>query len=76
MARWLTTRLDPTGTARRALASAVLLAADRRGVTAMEYGLIAAGIAAVIVVAVFTMGDIVGAMFTNTADAVDQAIGS
>ncbi|MEX2650580.1 MAG: Flp family type IVb pilin [Alphaproteobacteria bacterium] len=48
---------------------------DKRGVTAIEYGLIAAGIAAVIVVAVLTLSDEVGEMFTTTSDAVDDAIG-
>jgi pilus assembly protein Flp/PilA len=71
MARWRTLSDAWDRAAVRVLA----LRHDRRGVTAIEYGLIAAGIAAVIVVAIVTMGDVVGAMFTDTADAVDQAIG-
>lgn len=51
------------------------LGRDKRGVTAIEYGLIAAGIAAVIVLAVLTLSDEVGEMFTSTSDAVDGAIG-
>jgi pilus assembly protein Flp/PilA len=65
--------LPPTLLDDRLLAMAVrfaVLRGDRRGVTAVEYGLIAAGIAAVIVVAVLTMGGQVGAMFEETEAAV------
>ena len=38
--------------------------ADRRGATAVEYALVASGIAAVIAVAVAALGDTVKALFT------------
>ncbi|HEX3991956.1 MAG TPA: Flp family type IVb pilin [Acetobacteraceae bacterium] len=45
----------------------VSLKTDRRGVTALEYGLIAALIAGVIVVAVTAVGVNIGAKFTTLA---------
>jgi pilus assembly protein Flp/PilA len=41
---------------------------DKSGVTAIEYGLIAAAIAVAIIAAVFAIGDDVAAMFQDTAD--------
>ena len=40
---------------------------DSEGATAIEYGLIAAGIAVAIAVVVFTVGDKLEAMFTGIA---------
>ncbi|PTM46462.1 Flp family type IVb pilin [Phreatobacter oligotrophus] len=39
--------------------------ADTRGATAIEYGLIAAGIAAVVITAVYGLGSKVNAKFTS-----------
>ena len=47
--------------------------ADEDGVTALEYGMIAALIAAVIVGAVTTIGTKVGAAFKKIADALPTA---
>ena len=40
------------------------------GASAVEYGLLVAGIAAIIVVAVFALGGIVNGAFTDTADKI------
>ena len=48
---------------------------DDRGATAVEYGLIAALIAVVIVVAVALVGNNLLGSFTNTNDAVEAAAG-
>ena len=48
---------------------------DCRGVTAVEYGLIAAGIAAVIVGAMMLLADDIGAMFQEISTGVGQAVG-
>ncbi len=42
------------------------------GATAIEYGLIAAGVSVAIVVIVFTLGDNIEATFTTVSDAVAQ----
>ena len=41
------------------------VAADRKGVTAMEYGVIAAGIVLVVATAAATLGSDVSALFTS-----------
>jgi len=38
---------------------------DEKGATAIEYGLLAAGIALAIIVVVFTLGDEIEALFTD-----------
>ena len=43
-------------------------AGDESGATAIEYGLIAAGIAVVIITAINTLGGQIGATFTNVAN--------
>jgi pilus assembly protein Flp/PilA len=43
---------------------------DERGASAVEYGLLIAGIAALIVVVVFAFGDSLTTIFTDTCDAV------
>lgn len=45
----------------------------RRGATAIEYGLIAAGIAVAIVVIVFTVGDQLLAVFTTVSTKLQGA---
>jgi pilus assembly protein Flp/PilA len=44
--------------------------ADERGASAVEYGLLIAGIAALIVVAVFALGPVVKEAFNKTCDTV------
>jgi len=44
-----------------------------KGATAIEYGLIAAGIAVAISAVVFTMGDSLVAMFTTASGQLDKA---
>ena len=43
---------------------------DDRGASAVEYGLLIAGIAALIVIAVFALGPIVKEIFADTCDSV------
>ena len=43
---------------------------DERGASAVEYGLLIAGIAALIVVAVFALGPILKSAFDDTCDAI------
>jgi pilus assembly protein Flp/PilA len=49
---------------------------DDRGASAVEYGLLVAAIAAVIIVAVFAFGGFVNDIFTNTCDVLDEEIGA
>ena len=50
---------------------------DERGASAVEYGLMVAGIAAVIVAAVFLFGQgIFVNLFTNTCNSIAQNMGS
>ena len=44
---------------------------DETGASAVEYGLLVAAIAALIVVAVFGIGNVVSGAFTQTCDALD-----
>jgi pilus assembly protein Flp/PilA len=44
---------------------------DERGASAVEYGLLIAGIAALVVVAVFALGPIVTEAFTDTCSSID-----
>ena len=44
---------------------------EERGASAVEYGLLIAGIAALVVVAVFALGPIVTEAFTDTCDQID-----
>jgi pilus assembly protein Flp/PilA len=46
---------------------------DERGASAVEYGLLIAGIAALIVVVVFAFGDNLKAIFTDTCNSVSQS---
>jgi len=49
---------------------------DEKGVTAIEYGLIAALIAVVIIIAVFAVGQGLSTTFSNVATHVGAATGS
>ena len=49
---------------------------DERGASAVEYGLLIAGIAALIVVVVFAFGDTLTGIFSNTCDAVSKSSAS
>jgi pilus assembly protein Flp/PilA len=44
---------------------------EERGASAVEYGLLIAGIAALVVVAVFALGPIVKEAFTDTCSEID-----
>jgi pilus assembly protein Flp/PilA len=46
---------------------------DERGASAVEYGLLIAGIAALIVVVVFAFGDNLKSIFTDTCNSVSQS---
>jgi pilus assembly protein Flp/PilA len=46
---------------------------DETGASAVEYGLLVAAIAALIVVAVFGIGKVVSGAFGDTCDALDDA---
>ena len=47
-------------------------ARDERGASAVEYGLLIAGIAALIVVIVFAFGDVINEVFNDTCSAVQE----
>ena len=49
---------------------------DERGASAVEYGLLIAGIAALIVVVVFAFGGVVSNVFKATCDSVGTSAGS
>lgn len=46
---------------------------DERGASAVEYGLLVAGIAALIAVIVFALGDNIRDMFSGTCDQINGA---
>ena len=48
---------------------------DERGASAVEYGLLIAGIAALIVVVVFAFGGVLNNIFTTTCNSVGQSSG-
>lgn len=60
--------------ARFAARALCALAGDRSGATAVEYGIIAAGIAVTIIAAVNLVGGEVSTMFNTIDTAVDTAI--
>jgi pilus assembly protein Flp/PilA len=45
---------------------------EERGASAVEYGLLIAGIAALIVIAVFALGPIIKEAFSDTCNAIDS----
>jgi pilus assembly protein Flp/PilA len=49
---------------------------DERGASAVEYGLLIAGIAALIVAVVFLFGHVLSNIFNNTCDAVGSSAGA
>ena len=57
----------------RALLDARLAAMEERGASAVEYGLLIAGIAALIVVAVFALGPVIKEAFTDTCTSIKTA---
>jgi pilus assembly protein Flp/PilA len=54
----------------KTLINARLAKMEERGASAVEYGLLIAGIAALIVVAVFALGPIVKEAFTDTCSSI------
>ena len=56
----------------KTLLDARLAKMEERGASAVEYGLLIAGIAALIVVAVFALGPFVKDAFSDTCDAIDS----
>jgi pilus assembly protein Flp/PilA len=54
----------------RIMLNARMAKMEERGASAVEYGLLIAGIAAIIVVAVVALGPIVKDAFTKTCDAI------
>ncbi len=57
----------------RIVLTAHLPSRDERGASAVEYGLLIAGIAALIVVVVFAFGDNISDIFNSTCDSVNGA---
>jgi pilus assembly protein Flp/PilA len=55
----------------RTMLNAHIARREEAGASAVEYGLLIAGIAALIVVAVFALGPIVNEAFTDTCTAID-----
>jgi pilus assembly protein Flp/PilA len=51
-------------------ASTLVALKDRRGATAIEYGLIAAGVSVAIAITVWAIGDNVSTIFTSIKDAL------
>jgi pilus assembly protein Flp/PilA len=60
----------------RTMYNARLARMEERGASAVEYGLLIAGIAALIVVAVFALGPIVKEAFTDTCTSIHDSDGS
>jgi pilus assembly protein Flp/PilA len=60
----------------RIVINARLARAEERGASAVEYGLLIAGIAALIVVVVFALGPIIKEAFSDTCTAVGNAPGN
>jgi pilus assembly protein Flp/PilA len=56
----------------RIMLNARIAKMDERGASAVEYGLLVAGIAAVIVAIVFLLGGVLSGVFTNTCSSINQ----
>jgi pilus assembly protein Flp/PilA len=56
----------------RIMLNARLAKMDERGASAVEYGLLVAGIAAVIVAVVFLLGDTLSGVFNDTNDSISN----
>ena len=54
----------------RIMINARLAKMDERGASAVEYGLLVAGIAAIIVAVVFLLGDTLEGVFSNTNSSI------
>jgi pilus assembly protein Flp/PilA len=59
----------------RIILNARIAKMDERGASAVEYGLLIAGIAALIVVVVFAFGGVLTNIFSNTCSSVAQSGG-
>jgi pilus assembly protein Flp/PilA len=59
----------------RILLNARIAKMDERGASAVEYGLLIAGIAAAIVVAVMAFGPVLSGMFSNTCTSINGGAG-
>ena len=57
---------------RRLLCIGLLALSDRRGATAVEYGLMVGGIAVAILVGLFAMGGDLSTFFTNVSTTIDN----
>ncbi len=60
----------------RLMLTARLARRDERGASAVEYGLLVAGIAGIIVLTVFVFGAQVGALFQDTCDSISAQRGA
>jgi pilus assembly protein Flp/PilA len=60
----------------RILLNARLSQMEDRGASAVEYGLLIAGIAALIVVVVFAFGGVINNMFKNTCTGIGASAGA
>jgi pilus assembly protein Flp/PilA len=60
----------------RIMLNARLAKMDDRGASAVEYGLLIAGIAALIVVVVFAFGGVLNGIFKNTCNKVGSGAGA
>jgi pilus assembly protein Flp/PilA len=59
----------------RIMLNARIAKLDERGASAVEYGLLIAGIAALIVVVVFAFGGVLTNIFSSTCDSVGMSSG-
>jgi pilus assembly protein Flp/PilA len=60
----------------RIMMNARLAKMDERGASAVEYGLLIAGIAALIIVVVFAFGGVLNKIFDSTCDGVGASAGT
>ncbi len=60
----------------RIMLDARLAKMDERGATAVEYGLLITGIAAVIAIVVFAFGGVLSNIFNNTCDSLGTSAGA
>jgi pilus assembly protein Flp/PilA len=60
----------------RIVMNARLAKLDDRGASAVEYGLLITGIAALIVIVVFAFGGVVGTLFSSTCNKVGSSAGA
>lgn len=60
----------------RIMFQARLAKMEERGASAVEYGLLVAGIAALIVLVVFAFGGLVSDIFSSTCDSITSQAGS